>query len=59
MNSGHNSDQQRYTNAGEQAARVIGEFMSIANDFSRRFGDSFSESNPANEPSNDLSLIHI
>ena len=53
MNSGHNSDQQRYTNAGEQAAQFIGEFMSIANDFSRRFGDSFSESNPANEPSND------
>ena len=49
MNSRHNSDQQKYKDAGEQAARVIGEFMSLANDFSRRFGSGFSERNPAND----------
>jgi len=49
MNSRHNSDQQKYKDAGEQAAHVIGEFMSIANDFSRRFGAGFSEHNPAND----------
>ena len=49
MNSRHDSDQQKYKDAGEQAARVIGEFMSIANDFSRKFGGGFSEHNPAND----------
>jgi len=51
MNSRHNSDQQKYKDAGEQAAHVIGEFMSIANDFSRRFGGGFPEPGPANEES--------
>ena len=51
MNSRHNSDQQKYRDAGEQAAHVIGEFMSIANDFSRRFGGGFPEPGPANEES--------
>ena len=49
MNSRHHSDQQKYKDAGEQAARVVGEFMSIANDFSRRFSSGFSEPNPAND----------
>ena len=51
MSSSHYSDQQKYKDAGEQAARVVSEFMSIANDFSRRFGSGFSEHNPANDDS--------
>ncbi len=49
MNSRHYSDKQKYKEAGEQAARVIGEFMSIANDLSRKFGDGSPEHIPAND----------
>ena len=38
-----NSNQQKYSNAGEQAGRVIGEFMSIADELSKRFEKGFSE----------------
>lgn len=42
MDSRHSSDQQKFKDAGEQAARVIGEFMAMANDFSKRFESGFS-----------------
>ncbi len=42
MDSRHtSSDKQRFTEAGEQAARVIGEFMSFANEFSKRLDGGF------------------
>ncbi len=37
-----NSNQQKYSNAAEQAGRVIGEFISIADDFSKRFESELS-----------------
>jgi len=43
MDSRHTSDQQKFKDAGEQAARVIGEFMSLANDFSKRFENGFCD----------------
>jgi len=38
MNTGHNSDdKQKYNDAGEQVARVISEFVSLAGEFSKKF----------------------
>lgn len=43
MNSRHNSDQQKFKDAGEQAAKVFGEFISIADEFSRRLEGGISD----------------
>jgi len=38
MNAGHNSDdKQKYNDAGEQVARVLSEFVSLAGEFSKKF----------------------
>lgn len=37
-----NSNQQKFSDAGEQAGRVISEFISLADDFSKRFEKEFS-----------------
>ncbi len=39
-----NNDKQRYTEAGEQAAQIIGEFVSMAGEFSRRIEENFGAS---------------
>jgi len=44
MNSRHDSDQQRYSQAGEQAARFINELVSIAGEFSKKFDPDFNRS---------------
>ncbi len=50
MDSRHtSSDKQRYTEAGEQAARVIGEFMSFANEFSKKLDSVASGGSEAGE----------
>ena len=42
MNTRNTSDdQEKFKEAGEQAARVLGEFVSMANEFSRRFEKDF------------------
>jgi len=41
MNSRHDSNQQKFKDAGEQAARVVNEFVSIATDFSRQMEKEF------------------
>ncbi len=55
MDSRHTSDNnQRYTDAGEQAARVIGEFISMATEFSRKLDDGINSATKAkySEPEN-------
>ena len=42
MNADENLHQQKIRDAGEQAGRVLGEFISIAEDFSKRFEREFS-----------------
>jgi len=51
MNTSDTSgDQDKFREAGEQAARVLGEFVSIANDFSRRIEKEFDSHRDAVRP---------
>jgi len=59
MNTSDTSgDQDKFKEAGEQAARVLGEFVSIANDFSRRIEKEFDSHRDAVRPSPSETQTH-